>query len=106
MGSMMWGRSLFAGSALAVFAAGGAVPSFAALTPATDSSYEDDYSYAAHMPFFGSSEIYSQNTRQFKQWTDMLARGDAESRGAQHVCISQDDRGAAPAPPKRAACRS
>jgi len=93
----MWGRLLFAGSALAVLAAGLAVPSFAALTPATDSSYEENYSYAAQEPLFGSREVYSQSTWRFKQWTDMLARSDAEFEDAQRICTSQGDTHCVPA---------
>jgi predicted transglutaminase-like cysteine proteinase len=87
----MWGRLLLAGGALAVLAGGVAVPSFAALTPATDSSYEENYSYAAHAPLFGSREVYSQTTWRFKQWTDMLTRSDAEIEDAQRICTSLND---------------
>lgn len=97
MGSTMWGRLLLAGGALAVLAGGIAVPSFAALTPATDSSYEENYSYAAHAPLFGSREVYSQSTWQFKQWTDMLSRADAEFQDAQHICTSLNDTHCVPA---------
>jgi predicted transglutaminase-like cysteine proteinase len=86
----MWGRSILAGCALAA-ACMGAVPSFAARTPATDSSYEENYSYATHAPLFGSSEVYSTSTWRFKQWTEMLGRADAERRDAQHVCASRYD---------------
>ena len=97
MGSTMWGRLLLAGCALAVLAGGVAVPSFAALTPATDSSYEENYSYAAHAPLFGSREVYSDSTWRFAQWTDMLARADAEFEDAQHVCTSLNDTHCVPA---------
>ena len=97
MGSYMWGRLLIAGSALALLAAGVSVPSFAALTPATDSSYEENYSYAAHEPLFGSREVYAQSTWRFKQWTDMLVRSDAEFEDAQHVCTSLSDTHCVPA---------
>ena len=97
MGSTMWGRLLLAAGALAVLAGGVAGPSFAALTPATDSSYEENYSYATHAALFGSSEAYSTSTWRFKQWTDMLARADAERRDAQHVCASRYDTHCVPA---------
>jgi predicted transglutaminase-like cysteine proteinase len=93
----MWGRLLLAGCALAAWAGGVAVPSFAARTPATDSSYEENYSYAAHAALFGSREVYSQSTWRFKQWTDMLARSDAEFDDAQHVCTSLNDTHCVPA---------
>jgi predicted transglutaminase-like cysteine proteinase len=89
-------RSIFAGCAVAA-ACFAAAPSFAARTPATDSSYEEGYSYAKHASLFGSSEVYSQSTWRFKQWTDMLARADAESRDAQHVCTSRYDTHCVPA---------
>lgn len=92
----MWGRAILAGCALA--AAGiGAVPSFAARTPATDSSYEEDYSYAQHASLFGSYEIYSQSTWRFRQWTDMLARAAVERKDARHVCASRPDTHCVPA---------
>src|ERR1700742_4070044 len=97
MGSTMWGRFLLAAGALAAIAGGVVAPSFAALTPATDSSYEENYSYATHAPLFGSREVYSQSPWNFKQWTDMLARSDAEFRDAQHVCTSQSDTHCVPA---------
>jgi predicted transglutaminase-like cysteine proteinase len=93
----MWGRLLIAGCAIAVWTAGIAVPSFAARTPATDSSYEEDYSYTKYAPLFGSYELYSQSTWRFKQWTDMLARNDAESQDSQHVCASTSDTHCVPA---------
>jgi len=93
----MWGRLLLAAGALAVLAGGVAVPSFAALTPATDSSYEENYSYAAHAPLFGSREVYSDSTWRFAQWTDMLARADAEFEDAQHICTSLNDTHCVPA---------
>jgi predicted transglutaminase-like cysteine proteinase len=83
-------KLIVAGYALGALACG-AVPSFAARTPATDSSYEENYSYAKRTPLFGSGEIYSNSTWRFKQWTDMLARADAERRDAQHVCGSRYD---------------
>jgi predicted transglutaminase-like cysteine proteinase len=92
----MFGKSIFAGCAFAA-ACLGAVPSFAARTPATDSSYEQDYSYARHASLFGSSEVYSQSIWRFKQWTDMLARADAERSDAQHVCESRYDTHCVPA---------
>jgi predicted transglutaminase-like cysteine proteinase len=92
----MWGRAILAGCALA--AAGiGAVPSFAARTPATDSSYEDNYSYAQHELLFGSYELYSQSTWRFKQWTAMLGRAAAERKDARHVCTSRSDTQCVPA---------
>jgi predicted transglutaminase-like cysteine proteinase len=97
MGSTMWGRLLLAGCALAALAGVVAVPSFAARTPATDSSYEENYSYAAHAALFGSREVYSQSTWRFKQWTDMLTRSDAEIEDAQHVCTSLNDTHCVPA---------
>jgi predicted transglutaminase-like cysteine proteinase len=93
----MWGRLLIAGCALAAWTGGIAVPSFAARTPATDSSYEEDYSYAAHESLFGSREVYSQSTWRFKQWTDMLARNDADFQDAQRGCASLKDTHCAPA---------
>jgi len=92
----MWGRSILAGFALAA-ACIGAVPSFAARTPATDSSYEEDYSYALHASLFGSYELYSQSTLRFKQWTDMLARAAAERKDARHACASRHDTHCVPA---------
>ena len=92
----MWARSIVAGCAL--FAASmGTLPSFAARTPATDSSYEENYSDAAHESLFGSSEVYSQGTRRFKQWTAMLARAAAERKDARHVCSSRRDTQCVPA---------
>ena len=92
----MLGRTIFAGCAFAA-ACMAAVPSFAARTPPTDSSYEQDYSYAKHAALFGSSEVYSPSTRPFKQWTEMLERADAERRDAQHVCASGYDTHCVPA---------
>ncbi|HWE73421.1 MAG TPA: transglutaminase-like cysteine peptidase [Stellaceae bacterium] len=91
----MFGKFLFAGCALAALTC--AAPSFAARTPATDSSYEENYSYAKYAPLFGSNEVYSSSTHLFKQWTDMLTRADAESRDAQHVCSSRNDTACVPA---------
>jgi predicted transglutaminase-like cysteine proteinase len=75
----------------------GTIPSFAARTPATDSSYEENYSYAERTSLFGSSEVYSPDTGRFKQWTGMLARAAAERKDAQHVCNSRRDTHCAPA---------
>jgi predicted transglutaminase-like cysteine proteinase len=91
----MFRKLLFAGCALAALTC--ATPSFAARTPATDSSYEENYGYAKHASLFGSGEIYSNSTWRFKQWTDMLARADAERRDAQHVCSSRSDTHCVPA---------
>jgi predicted transglutaminase-like cysteine proteinase len=95
-GMEMWGRSIVAGCVLTA-ACTGAAPSFAARTPATDSSYEEEYSYAQHASLFGSYEIYSQNTRRFRQWTDMLARAAAERKSAQGVCTSRAEAHCIPA---------
>ena len=86
----MLGR-LLASAAIAASACMMAAPSFASRTPATDTSYEENYSYAAHGALFGSREIYSSRTANFPQWTDMLARNAAESQDAQHVCASRSD---------------
>src|SRR5690242_8697901 len=92
----MFGKFIVAGCAFAA-ACLGAIPSFAARTPATDSTYEQNYSYAKHAPLFGSNEFYSQSTWRFKQWTDMLARAEAERQDAQHVCTSRYDAHCVPA---------
>jgi predicted transglutaminase-like cysteine proteinase len=73
------------------------MPSFAARTPATDSSYEENYSYAQYAPLFGSNEFYSQSTWRFKQWIGMLARANAERKDAQRVCAAHDDTHCVPA---------
>lgn len=87
----MWGRSIFAGCALAALTCLAAAPSFASRTPATDTSYEQNYSYATHAALFGSHEVYSQSTWRFPQWTDMLTRAANEEQDAQHVCASRND---------------
>lgn len=92
----MWGRSIWAGCAVAA-ACVGAVPSVAARFPAADSSHEQNYSDTEHAPLFGSSEVYAPSTWRFKQWTNMLARADAESKDAQHVCASRHDTHCVPA---------
>ncbi len=56
-----------------------------------------NYSYARHASLFGSTEVYSQSTWRFKQWTDMLACTDTETRDAQHVCRSRNDSHCVPA---------
>jgi predicted transglutaminase-like cysteine proteinase len=89
-GFEMLRKSIFASFALGALACLSG-PSFAARTPATDSSYEQNYSYAKREPLFGSNENYSNSTRPFKQWTDMLARAEAERQDAQHVCASRYD---------------
>ncbi|HJU29712.1 MAG TPA: hypothetical protein VJ718_11105, partial [Candidatus Binataceae bacterium] len=57
----MWGRSILAGCVFATVWIG-AIPTYAARTPATDFSFEEDYSYAQRASLFGSHEIYSQST--------------------------------------------
>jgi predicted transglutaminase-like cysteine proteinase len=74
-----------------------AVPSFAARVLSIDISYDRNHSDAEHAPLFGSSEVYSRSTWRFKQWTDMLARADAENKDAQHVCTSRTDKHCVPA---------
>jgi predicted transglutaminase-like cysteine proteinase len=74
-----------------------AVPSFAARVLSIDISYDRNHSDAEHAPLFGSSEVYSRSTWRFKQWTDMLARADAENKDAQHVCTSRTDEHCVPA---------
>lgn len=87
----MWGRSIFAGCALVALTCLGVAPSYASRTPATDTSYEQNYSYATHAALFGSHEVYSQSTWRFPQWTDMLTRAANEEQDAQHVCASRSD---------------
>lgn len=86
----MWGRLILASAAVAC-ACMTAAPSFADRTPATDTSYESNYSYDAHGALFGSREVYSSATWRFPQWTDMLARNTQEIQAASHVCASRDD---------------
>ena len=74
-----------------------AVPSFAARVLSIDISYDRNHNDAEHAPLFGSSEVYSRSTWRFKQWTDMLARADAENKDAQHVCTSRTDKHCVPA---------
>lgn len=75
----------------------GAFPSFAATVPALDSSRDQNHHDAKHEPLFGSSEVYSPSTGRFKQWTDMLARADAESKDARHICASRGETRCVPA---------
>jgi len=93
----MWGRLLLAGCAVGALVCSFANPSFAARTPATDTSYEENYSYAAHGALFGSREVYSQSTWRFAQWTDMLSRTAAEYKASTHVCASRGDTNCTPA---------
>jgi predicted transglutaminase-like cysteine proteinase len=73
------------------------LPAFAARTPATDTSYEQDYSYAAHGALFGSREVYSSSTWRFAQWTDMMQRTEAAYKASTHTCTSRADTNCTPA---------
>ena len=74
---MMWGRWLLIGCTVAAWTAAASMPAFAARTSATDSSYEDNYSYATHRALFGSRDIYWQSFRRLEPSTDRLARSPA-----------------------------